>query len=164
MNQATIPRTRKCGGLFDFAGRNSIVNTEGVIGMCYYSTLILISDDSPVQESKSPVVPEKKKTIAAIEYELLMDKPGYYTQDELQFEVHMKHKEIPEVQREEEKVRFFAKSRACMRASALPKRYGWGVYFDQEGRMELVPVESTEYQEMKHRDDLKMIKAMKSKR
>ncbi|HEX7064042.1 MAG TPA: DUF6157 family protein [Bacillales bacterium] len=132
--------------------------------MNYYNTLILISDDSPVQESKIPISGRPRKTIAEIEYELLSEKPGRYTQDELQFETHMKHKEIPENIRSEERTRFQGKSRACMRASALPKRFGWGIYFDADGKAELVPVESDQYQELLIREDIKKVKAMKSKR
>lgn len=132
--------------------------------MDYYNTLILISDDCPVQESKIPESNRKTKTLAEIEYELLSEKPGYYTQDELQFEAHMIHKGIPEISRDEEKMRFLAKSRACMRASALPKRFGWGIYFDQNGKAEVVPAESEKYQELIQRDDIEKVKAMRSKK
>lgn len=132
--------------------------------MNYYDTLILISDDCPVSESQIPVSNRKKKTVAEIEYELLNGKPAFYTQDELQFEVHMKHKDISEAKRDAEKVRFLEKSRACMRASALPKRFGWGIYFDSDGKAKLVPVESKRYQELQKRDDIKNLKAMQSKK
>ncbi len=133
--------------------------------MSYYDTLILISDDCPIRESQIPVSNRTKtKTVAEIEYELLNEKPGCYTQDELQFEVHMKHKEIPEVIRDEEKSHFLAKSRACMRASALPKRFGWGIYFDANGKAELVSVESEKYHELENNDVIKKVKAMRSKR
>lgn len=92
--------------------------------MNYYDTFILISDDCSVSESKVPESKRKKQTIAEIEYQLLNEGPGIYTQDELQFEVHMKHKRIPEDRRKEEKARFLAKSRACMRTSALPTLLG----------------------------------------
>jgi hypothetical protein len=130
--------------------------------MNYYDTFILIADDCPVHDGQTPVSNRKKKTIAEIEYELLNGKPGYYTQDELQFEVHMRHKDIPEVSRDEEQVRFMEKSHACMRASALPKRFGWGLYFDSNGKTELVPVESKRYQELQERNDVKKFKAMRS--
>ncbi|GAA0603223.1 DUF6157 family protein [Virgibacillus siamensis] len=132
--------------------------------MNYYDTFILIADDSPVRRSKIPESNRKKQTIAEIEYELLKEKPGYYTQDELQFKVHMKHKEIPEVNRDEELVHFLEKSRACMRASALSKRLGWGIYFDSDGKAELVPVESKRYRDLQERNDIKRFKAMKSKK
>ncbi|MFG6115749.1 DUF6157 family protein [Halobacillus sp. MO56] len=132
--------------------------------MNYHNTFILISDDCGVCESRVPESKRKKQTIAEIEYKLLSEKPGFYTQKELQFEVYMKHKDIPEAQRNEERVRFLDKSRACMRTSALPKRFGWGIYFDSNGKAELVPVESKRYQDLKKTKGIKKIKAMKSKK
>lgn len=38
---------------------------------------------------------------------------------------------------------FFANSQACLRSSLLPKRYGWGLLFEQEGRVALCPMESS---------------------
>lgn len=132
--------------------------------MVYYNTLILISDDCPAQESRVPISNRNKKTLAEIEYQLLNENPGFYTHDELQFEAYMNHREIPETNREEERKRFFAKKRACMRTSALPKRYGWGIYFDAQGKAELVPVESDRYQMLENSDTIKKVKAMRSKR
>ncbi|SEQ48225.1 hypothetical protein SAMN05216232_2570 [Virgibacillus subterraneus] len=132
--------------------------------MNYYSTFILISDDSPVQASKIPVSNREKRTISEIEYALLHENPGYYTQDELQFEVHMIHKGIPKENRHGEKILFLEKSRACMRASSLPKRFGWGIYFDTYGNAEMIPVETEKYQELKQQDQIKKVKAMKSKK
>lgn len=132
--------------------------------MNYRDTLILISDDCSVRKSRVPESNRKRQTIAEIEHRLLSEKPVFYTQDELQFEVHMEHKDISEDRRDEEKVRFLKKSRACMRASALPKRFGWGIYFDSNGKAELIPVESKRYQDLKERNDIKKLKAMKSKR
>lgn len=132
--------------------------------MSYYDTLILIADDCPTRESQVPVSKRNKKTLAEIEYALLDEKPGYYTHDELQFEAHMIHKEIPEANREKEKEYFFAKNRACMRASALPKRYGWGIYFDEKGRAELIAVGSERYRLLERTDTIQKVKAMRSKR
>lgn len=132
--------------------------------MNYYETFILIADDCPVCESKIPKSNRKKQTIAEIEYKLLNENPGHYTQDELQFEVHMKHKDIQEAKRDEERMRFLQKSRACMRASALTKLFGWGLYFDSDGKVELVPLESKRYQGLRERNDIKKLKAMKSKK
>ena len=53
---------------------------------------------------------------------------------------------------------------ACMRASPLPKSYGWGVYHDDLSRIALVAVESAEYAKLSRRKDVTMIKAMRNKR
>ncbi len=46
---------------------------------------------------------------------------------------------------EELRQSFFGKPQACMRASMLPKRYGWGLHFNAEGKLAIVPLESEAY-------------------
>ena len=43
------------------------------------------------------------------------------------------------------KAEFYAKPQPCMRASMLPKKYGWGIHFNAEGKLALLPMESPEY-------------------
>jgi hypothetical protein len=61
---------------------------------------------------------------------------------------------------------FFAKSQPCLRTSPLPKKYGWELVFDQEGRTALCPMESQEYQRLAAGDvaGVTVLKAMRSKR
>lgn len=115
----------------------------------YYDTFITVSRDCPAERGTVP--PDKKsgKTKPGIEFELAVDRPYVYTQEELLYEVHIRHKEIPE---EELAARgtqvwdeFFQKPMPCLRASMLPKKYGWGIHFNAEGKMALIPMESTEY-------------------
>lgn len=40
---------------------------------------------------------------------------------------------------------FFAASRACLRASPLGKRHGWGLHFDSAGRVALLDRDSDLY-------------------
>ena len=53
-----------------------------------------------------------------------------------------------------------------MRASALPKKYGWGVHYDSDGEMAIYPVESDEYRRMAEGDGgrLQVLPAMRSRR
>ena len=53
-----------------------------------------------------------------------------------------------------------------MRASPLPKRYGWGVHYDHEGRIAIHAVESATYEHLVHGGEggPKLLKAMRSKR
>jgi len=55
---------------------------------------------------------------------------------------------------------------ACLRASPLLKKYGFGLLFDHEGRVALCPMESEEYQRLVGGIDgqVTVIKAMRSKR
>ncbi len=72
-----------------------------------------------------------------------------YTQEEALFEVHARHKNIPPeelaARGDELRAEFYAKPTACFRASMLPKKYGWGIHFDETGRMALVAMESPDY-------------------
>ena len=115
----------------------------------YYNTFIKVSADCPVETGTVP--PERKSgpTKAGIEYELAAGRPYYYTQKQLLFEVYARqHRFTPEElseRGEELRQSFFGKPQACMRASMLPKRYGWGIHFDDEGRLAIVPLESEAY-------------------
>ena len=115
----------------------------------YYNTFITVSPDCPAEFGTVP--PDKKggRTKPSLEYELAAGQPYGYTQEELMFEVHVRHKEIApeelEARGAEIRNEFFSKPMACLRASMLPKKYGWGIHFNEAGKMALVPVESAEY-------------------
>ncbi len=71
----------------------------------------------------------------------------------------------PEAERAALRAHFFAKSQACLRASPLPKSYGWGLHFDGEGRVALCPMESEAYRRLvAGADGVKVLKAMRSRR
>ena len=57
---------------------------------------------------------------------------------------------------------FFSKGQPCLRASALTKRYGWGIHYNQEGKIALVPVESPEYKKLLEDPATTKYKAMRS--
>lgn len=60
---------------------------------------------------------------------------------------------------------FFAKPQACLRTSPLPKKYGFGLRFDCEGRVTLCPVESEEYGRLPAgAEGVTVLKAMRSSR
>lgn len=135
---------------------------------------IEIAPDSPTDKA---IVPQQKNgkptiatiaTIATIEYELLSSKPYVYTLAELKFATHVKHKQIPpaELKAHGKQLReaFFAKPCACMRASPLTKQYGWGAYYDEQGRIAIYPVESKEYQRFVKDKGIRKFTAMRSKK
>jgi len=63
--------------------------TVGVV-----DTFIQIALDCPAKAAVAPAARGEKKSIAVLEFELLSGKPYFYTQEELQFEVHLRHKGI----------------------------------------------------------------------
>ncbi|WP_373232969.1 DUF6157 family protein [Cohnella sp.] len=134
----------------------------------YYNTFIKVSADCPAESGLVP--PDKKsgRTKPGIEFELVANRPYGYTQEELLYETHIRHKEIAE---EELRARgtqirdeFFQRPMPCLRASMLPKKYGWGIHFNGEGKLALVPVESPDYKRFAEGDNgsVKVLAAMRN--
>jgi hypothetical protein len=108
--------------------------------------------------SKAEVPPVKKpKTVAQMEYELLVKHPYQLTSDDIIYAVNGKRKGI-------NRKKFFSKGQPCMRSSPLPKRYGWGVHSDALGKVAIFPMESAEYKRLTSDQSLKHLQAMRSKR
>ncbi|SFM05760.1 hypothetical protein SAMN03159341_11538 [Paenibacillus sp. 1_12] len=136
----------------------------------YYNTFITVAPDCPAANGIIPTDKKAGKTKPGIEFDLVSQAPYVYTQEELLYEVHIRHKEIPE---EELSARgtqirdeFFRKPTACLRASMLPKKYGWGIHFNAEGKMALVPMESAEYQHFMDGNikEVKLVPAMRNRK
>lgn len=136
--------------------------------MNYFDTFIQVAPDCPVKVAVVPVVKGENKSIAVLEYELLSNKPYSYTQEELQFSVYALRKAIPaselKSRRKELWAEFFSKPLACLRASPLPKKYGWGVHFNKEGKIAIYPVESKKYQHYTKHKGVKQLLAMRNQR
>lgn len=133
----------------------------------YYQTLIVVADDSPVTHSVVPVPRGKDKTVAVLQYELLAKSPYVHTQEDVLFNSWLQRQDLPEpspTKVAELRAAFFAKPQACLRASPLPKKHGFGLLFDAQGRIALCPMESKEYQDLARGDRVKVLKAMRSSR
>ena len=111
---------------------------------------VLVAPDSKTTTAVVPAPKGGKDTVPVIQHRLLTTKPYALTLEDLIFETHVRRLGLTaaeaKVRRKEIWRELFAKSHACMRASALPKQYGWGVHYDDQGRLALVPMESAEYQ------------------
>lgn len=129
----------------------------------YVNTFIAIAEDCPMHAGTKPST-RKVPSIAELQYKLLENNPYKYTSDEVLFQVHAQRKAISEAELSAEREKFFSKSKACFRASPLPKKYGWGVHFDAEGKMALYGPESKEYKRLVKDPNLKVLKAMRSKK
>ncbi len=135
--------------------------------MGYYRTLIAVADDCPVDAS---VVPSgEKKTVAALQYEMLAAEPYRLTQEDVLFLTWVRRRpgfgELGENELAALRDEFFSRSRACLRASPLPKRYGFGLLFDGEGRIALCPMESEEYRRIvAGGEGYTVVKAMRTSR
>ncbi|SES98447.1 DUF6157 family protein [Paenibacillus sp. NFR01] len=138
--------------------------------MSYTNTFIRVAEDCPVETGVIPVSGRERKTAHEIQYELLASAPYAYTHEELLYEVHVRHKAIPETEAKERapEIRdaLFAKPHPCLRASMLPKRYGWGVHYDAEGKIAIYAKESPEYDYYATSPEagVTLLNAMRSKR
>jgi hypothetical protein len=136
--------------------------------MGYSRTLIAVADDCPVTSSVVPTARGAKKTVAVLQYEMIGQAPYRFTQEDVLFETWVRQQELvgakPTGSRDELRRQFFATPRACLRASPLPKRYGWGLHFDDEGRVALCPIESEEYRRLRSGElaGLEVLKAFRS--
>jgi Family of unknown function (DUF6157) len=132
--------------------------------MNYYDTLIEVADDCPVTEAQAPRARGAKKTKALVEYELLVNRPYKYTEEDIAFDVYAILHEIPKAIWLEERKQFLSKSHPHLRVSALPKRYGWGIHNNSEGKIALIAVESPLYKQLLNDPRIAKIKAFRATR
>jgi len=130
----------------------------------YSSTFIQVAEDCHVEAAEEPPVGTKAPTIAALQYELIAQRPYELTSDDVLFSIHAVRQEIPQESLEDARAAFFAKDQACLRSSPLGKRYGWGIHHDAEGRVALVPIDSEAYAALSSDPSVKQTRAMRSKR
>jgi hypothetical protein len=113
---------------------------------------IKIAPDSTATKAVIPEARADQKTIQVIQYELLSAQPYSLTLNELIFEVFVRRNQISSQDLELHKTtiwtELFSKNHPCMRASMLPKKYGWGVHYDAAGKIGLHAVESVSYQQL----------------
>lgn len=137
--------------------------------MSYTNTFIRISADCPVEASVVPEPRAGQKTVPLLQYELLASAPYRYTGDDVIYEVHVRHKQIADdelaARGGEIRAELFSKPHPCLRASMLPKKYGWGVHYDEQGRIALYGAESPEYQRFLQPDSgVTVLNAMRNKK
>lgn len=130
----------------------------------YENTLIEVADDCPAAGGEIPPMKSDAKTVAVIEYEMISKNPYKFTSDDVLFQVFAERKDLTESELEEARKQFFSRGQACMRASPLTKRYGWGVHSDNDGKIALYACDSPEYKKFISDGETKTVKAMKSKR
>ena len=110
----------------------------------YTNVFISVADDCPAETGSIP--PEKQDpTVARMQYEMISEHPYRYTSDEVIFAVYVAKNGIEPADREARRAAYFSKGQACLRVSALGKRYGWGIHHDAESRVALYPRESEAY-------------------
>lgn len=130
----------------------------------YVETFIRVAEDCPVDVGEQPPQNGKAPSIAALQYALIADHPYQFTSDDILFEVHATRHAIPTEARHAAREAFFAKPQACLGASPLGKRYGWGLHHNAQGLVALVAVDSEEYRKLSEDPALQQLNAMRSRR
>jgi hypothetical protein len=134
------------------------------------NTFVLIAPDSRAAAATAPPPRGTAPTVASIQHELLTARPYSLTLEDLIFATHARRSGLSEAEaklREAEiRAELFAKPHPCMRASPLPKTYGWGVHHDSDGRIALYGVETEEYRRFASGavEGIEIVAAMRSKR
>ncbi len=129
----------------------------------YFNTLIVVAEDIKVV---CGVIPSSKtsKTIAEMQYERIIDNPYKYTSDEMLFQIYAIRNDINESDINHEKEKFFSKGQACLRTSPLARTYGFGIHFNEVGKVAIYGVETFEYNQLLNDENIKKVKAMRTKR
>ncbi len=128
----------------------------------YENTFIAIADDCPATTGEIPPQKGAAKTVANMQFDMVIDYPYRYTSDDVLFQVFAARNGVPKSELAEARAQFFSKGQPCLRASALTKRYGWGVHSNEDGKIALYACETKEYQRLLTDKKLKVVKAMKS--
>lgn len=112
-------------------------------------TFVLVAPDCPAGSATVPSARGGRPTIVLVQYELLTAPPYTLTLEALIFSTHVRRLEFSESEAQAQAAAIrrtlFAKPHPRMRASPLPKTYGWGVHHDAEGRIALHGVETDDY-------------------
>ena len=138
--------------------------------MSYKDTFIEAATDCPEQTGVAPAVRGVKPSVPVLEFELLTKNPYKFTQEELIFTIHVTRLGLTpgEIERRDAQIRaeLFSKPHPCLRASQLPKRYGWGVHHDPAGRIAIYARGSKDYAAFVtgKKKVSKILKAMRNKR
>jgi hypothetical protein len=130
------------------------------------NAFIAVSEDCPTT-GEVPPARGGKVTAAEAQYRMLVEQPYRFTQEDVLFESSTAVRENLDLSPEEKaelRARFLTKSQACLRASPLPKRYGWGIHFDADGKAAAYARDSDQYRRLASDPSLKQVRGMRSKR
>ena len=133
----------------------------------YTNTFIAVAEDCRASRGEVPPARAGGPSVARTQYEMLTAAPGRWTQEDVLLASSpgvRGRDDLDEQELERQRAEYFAQPRACLRASPLPKSFGWGVHFDAEGRITLHAVDSPEYARLCRDPSLTQVRAMRSSR
>ena len=133
-----------------------------------FNTFIRVAEDCPARTGEEPPLRAGQPTVACLQYGMIAKAPYKYTSDDVIFATSAPGRELDanttKAEKRAAREAFFSRGQACMRASSLGKRFGWGVHADGEGRIAIYAVDSKRYQALARDPNLAQVRAMRSKR
>lgn len=130
----------------------------------YYNAFIAVSEDCNEEKGQIPPMKEEAPSIAALQFNLIQQNPYKYTSDDVVFQVYAQKNNIPKADYSEAREKLFSKGQPCLRASPLTKKYGWGIHFNEEGKIAIYGCDSEEYKNFVAGDSVTIVKAMRNKK
>lgn len=137
---------------------------KGDKAMSYKNTFIAVSEDSKVTTAIKPLPRKGRPTIASIEYDLISTNPYKFTEQDILFKTYLIKNNIESNSLDTLREEFFSKPKACFRASPLVKKYGWGIHYDEQGKVAVYAVDSKSYKDMMKSNNVTILKGMRSKK
>lgn len=128
----------------------------------YMNTLIAVAPDTKAVAATAP--PTGKGSVAELQFAMMHGHDYELTSDDVLFGVFADRKGIDTQERKAARAEFFSKGQPCLRTSPLAKSYGWGIHSNAEGRVALVPMESSRYNDLMNDDATVKRAAMKTSR
>jgi len=104
----------------------------------------------------------ENKTVAEMQFELIVKNPYKFTSDDVFFQVYADRNDLTKSEYKAAREQFFSKGQPCFRASPLTKRYGFGVHSDKDGKVAIFGKETKEYQQFLNDTTIKKVKAMRT--
>lgn len=128
----------------------------------YVNTFIEVAEDCSMEVAEIPSSKGDKKTIAKMQYDMIVQNPYQFTSDDVFFQIYADRNDLTMAEYLAAREHFFSKGQACFRASPLTKRYGFGVHANKEGKIAIFGRETKEYENLLNNPTVKKVKAMRT--
>ena len=134
--------------------------------MGYTNTFIAVAEDCRATAGEAPLERPAGPTVANVQYAMLAASPGRWTQEDvlLASSPQVRGRDLSEAELSRLREEYFTQPRACLRASPLPKTFGWGLHYNADGRITLHAMDSPEYARLSSDTSLTQLRAMRSSR